>query len=108
MIRTTYGVTARTRVAVGRIIAFMSSHGRAPGGMIVIAGRKPGNTLVAKITTRAMPTTNSGSAAKTSVVTELVTSNDRSRFSAAYDPMAIEIGIEMIPERNTRKAEFTT
>ena len=61
----------------------MLSHGRVPGGMIVIAGRKPGKIVVAKMTTRLIPTTNSGREAKTSVVSELVTSNVRSRRSAA-------------------------
>ena len=61
----------------------MLSQGRVPGAMIVIAGRKPVKIVVAKTTTRLIPTTNSGRAAKTRVVSELATSNVRSRRSAA-------------------------
>src|ERR1700694_5904693 len=97
MIRTTYGVTARTRVSVGRIKATGCSHGRPPGGIRVMAGRMC-NTVVEKRTTRATPTTNSGSAAKTRVTNEVATSKGRSRHRAAEETIRIESGIEISPE----------
>src|SRR5439155_926484 len=74
MMRTTYGVTASTRVRVGRMMAIGWSHGRPPGGISVIAGRK-WKTVVAKRTTSATPTTNSGSAANTTIETRTSTSS---------------------------------
>ena len=68
---------------MGRIIAVMSSHGRPPGGICVIDGRVPGKTVVAKITTSHSPITNSGMAAKSSVISELTLSKRLSRRSAA-------------------------
>src|SRR6476646_5410458 len=107
MMRATYGVTVSTSVAVGRIIAVMSSHGRPPGGICVIEGRVPGKTVVAKITTSQSPITNSGMAANSKVMSELALSKSLSRRSAAYAPIAIASGREMMAEQNTRKAELT-
>ena len=53
MMRATYGVTARTSVAVGRTSPSRSSHGCAPGGISVIDGSSPWKTVVAKMTTSA-------------------------------------------------------
>ena len=74
----------------------MWSHGRVPGGMIVIAGRKPGKTVVAKMTTRLMPTTNSGRAARTRVVSEHVTSKT---------PVAAERGVGADRDRERDRDE---
>ena len=62
----------------------MSSHGRAPGGMIVIDGRKPVKIVVAKITTSADADDELGQRGEDAAsISELATSNVRSRCSAA-------------------------
>ena len=100
MIRATYGVTAMTSVAVGRIIPSMLSHGRVPGGMIVIAGRKPVKTVVAKRTTRLIPTTNSGSGGE---------DERRERARDVERPVAAERGVgadrDRERDRDERRAE---
>src|SRR5215469_4023658 len=58
----TYGATAITRVAVGRTRKLRWSQGRDPGGIVLIEGRTLGNTVVANKITRAIATTNSGTA----------------------------------------------
>src|SRR5262249_23034356 len=106
MMRATYGVTAITRVRVGRISTTGCSHGLPPGGIWETAGRT-WDTVVANRMTSAMPTTNSGSAAKTRVIREVATSKALSRQRAAYAPTRTDSGIEIRPEHRTRNAELT-
>src|SRR5438067_11773998 len=103
MMRATYGVTASTSVSVGRIIASGCCHGRPPGGISVIAG-STWKTVVANSTTSATPTTNSGSAAKTSVINDVATSNGRARQTSADAPVRLERGIEANQAEKTKKA----
>ena len=51
-------------------------------------------------------TTNSGSAASSSIVFEVTVSKAFSRRSAAYEPIAIDSGIEITAARTTSTAEF--
>ena len=83
MIRTTYGVTASTSVAVGRIIASMSSHGSRARRDDRDGGQAAREDRGREEHDEQHPITNSGIAAKSSVASELVTSNARSRRSAA-------------------------
>src|SRR5215469_3546348 len=108
MIRETYGATAITRVMVGRTSATQLFHGRDPGGIVLIAGRKPRNTVVANTMTSTRATTNSGSAARASSRFELVWSKTFSRLSAAYAPIAIDRGIDSTAASATSTAEFTS
>src|SRR5215472_6862349 len=108
MIRATYGATAITRVMVGRTSATQLFHGRDPGGIELMAGRKPRNTVVANRMTSTTATTNSGSAARTSSRFELVWSKIFSRLSAAHEPIAIDSGIDTTAESATRTPEFTS
>src|SRR5499425_3928966 len=108
MIRATYGATTITRVMVGRTSATQLFHGREPGGIVLMAGRKPGNTVVANTMTSTRATTNSGSAARASSRFELVWSKTFSRLSAAHAPMAIDSGIDSIAASATSTAEFTS
>src|SRR5215471_2088021 len=101
MIRATYGATAITRVMVGRTSATQLFHGRDPGGIELMAGRK-WNTVVANRMTSTTATTNSGSAAMTSSRFELVWSKIFSRLSAAHEPIAIDSGIDATAESATR------
>src|SRR5712692_45876 len=94
MIRATYGATAITRVRLGRISALGLSHGRDPGGTMLVPGTTWGNTVVASRITSTTPTTNSGSAAMRSSRFELSTSKIFSRLSAAHEPMATDSGMD--------------
>src|SRR5713101_6386485 len=107
MIRATYGATAITRVRAGRTSAATLSHGRDPGGTVLMAG-KTLNTVVASRMTSTTATTNSGSAARTSSRLELSVSKIFSRFSAAHEPIAIDSGIETTAAIVTSTAEFTS
>src|SRR6266704_581175 len=107
MIRATYGATAITRVRVGRTSAAQSSHGRDPGGTVLTPGRTL-NTVVANRMTSTTPTTNSGSAARTSSKFELAVSKIFSRLSAAHAPIAMDTGIDSTAAIVTSTAEFTS
>src|SRR6516225_4830295 len=107
MIRETYGATAITRVMVGRTSATQLFHGRDPGGTVLMAGRT-WNTVVANTITSTSATTNSGSAARSSMRFELVWSKTFSRLSAAHAPIAIDSGIDRIAASATSTAEFTS
>ncbi len=63
-----------------------------PGGTGLIAG-KMWQTVVANRMTSRTATTNSGSAASSSIAFEVTMSKDFSRRSAAHEPMAIDSGI---------------
>src|SRR5262249_49328367 len=108
MIRETYGATAITRVMVGRTSATQLFHGREPGGIVLMAGRKPGNRVVANGMTSPRATTTSGSAAMASGTFELVWSKPFSRLSAAHAPIAIDSGIDSTAASATSTAEFTS
>src|SRR6266568_496299 len=108
MIRATYGATASTRVRAGRTSAATLSHGRDPGGTVLMAGRARGNTVVANRMTSTTATTNSGSAASTSSKFELTVSKIFSRLSAAHEPIATDSGIETTAEIATSTAELTS
>src|SRR5712671_3921387 len=86
MIRETYGATAITRVMVGRTW----------------------NTVVANTITSTRATTNSGSAARSSMRFELAWSKTFSRLSAAHAPIAIDNGIDSTAASTTSTAEFTS
>src|SRR6266568_3569580 len=107
MIRATYGATAITRVMVGRTSATQLFHGLDPGGTVLMAGRT-WKTVVANRMTSTRPTTNSGSAARTSSRLELVVSKAFSRLSAAHAPIAIDTGIDSTAAIATSTAEFTS
>src|ERR1700722_18964138 len=107
MIRATYGATAITKVTVGRTSACQLSHGRDPGGTVLMAGRT-WSTVVANRMTSTRPTTNSGSAARISSRIELAVSKAFSRLSAAQAPIAIDSGIETTAAIATSTAEFTS
>src|SRR5207302_4567918 len=108
MILATYGATAITRVRTGRTRPLRLPHGLDPGGIVLIAGRTPANTVVANKMTRMTATTNSGSAASTSSRFEVSESKSFSRLSAAHEPIAIEIGIDTTAAIRTRTAEFSS
>src|SRR4051794_28630481 len=93
MIRATYGATAMTKVSVGKIRTFGSSHGWVPGGPWLMAGSHV-NTEVANRMTNSTATTNSGSAASSSNVLLMIVSKSFSRRRAAYEPIAIDSGID--------------
>src|SRR2546426_8846381 len=103
---TAYGATGAARVSEGKIVPTGGPQGRRAGGMMITAGKR-WRTVVAKRTTSVIPTTNSGSAARTRVVSDVTTSNGRSRHSAVYAPIAIDSGIEMRPAQSSRNAELT-
>src|SRR5882762_1691904 len=107
MIRETYGATAITRVMVGRTSATQLFHGRDPGGTVLMAGRT-WNTVVANTITSTRATTNSGSAASSSMRFELAWSKTFSRLSAAHAPIAIDNGIDSTAASTTSTAEFTS
>src|ERR671914_2193361 len=70
MIRLMYGVTASTSVAAGSTTTLRFDHAFSSGASSDTAGNHV-NTLVAKSRISPMPSTNSGSAASTSVVVEV-------------------------------------
>src|SRR6185312_1491346 len=70
MILEIYGVTAMIKVAAGRTTTLGTFQACSPGGMIETAGNRC-HTLVAKSRTSPMPITNSGNAARASVVIEM-------------------------------------
>src|SRR3954454_8240365 len=107
MMRLMYGTTARISVAAGSTTTCGSSHAFSPGARSDTAG-KMWNRPVAKMRTRQMPMTNSGSAARTSVTVEVTLSTARSRFIAIQTPSTIDRGIAMIDATKTRNAEFAT
>src|SRR5712691_1511181 len=107
MIRATYGATAITRVRHGRTSPLKLSHGRDPGGILLIAG-KTLNRVVESRMTRTTATTNSGSAASTSSRFELSVSKTFSRLSAAHEPIATDSGIDTTAEIATSTPEFTS
>src|SRR5215467_14526737 len=108
MVRATYGATAITRVMVGSTSATQLFHGREPGGIVLMAGRRPWNTVVANRMTSTRATTNSGSAAMASSRFELVRSKALSRLSADHAPIAIDSGIDTTAASATSTAEFTS
>src|SRR4051794_7709727 len=107
MMRLMYGTTARISVAAGSTTTCGSSHAFSPGASSETAG-KMWNRPVAKMRTRQIPMTNSGSAARTSVTVEVTLSTARSRFIAIHTPSTIDSGIAMIDATKTRNAEFAT
>src|SRR5919202_550930 len=107
MIRLMYGVTAMISVAAGRTTFFGASHAFCPGASSDTAG-KMWNRPVAKMRISPMPITNSGSAARISVIVELTWSAGRSRFIAIQTPMTIDSGIAITEATTTRNDEFAT
>jgi hypothetical protein len=65
-------------------------------------------TTVPKSITSAIPTTNSGRAARASMTSDDVESNTLSRRIAAQIPIPTASGIETSAAQKTRKAELTT
>ena len=77
--RETYGATASTSVATGRIIVFGSFHGMARPGEVIVTAGSQWKTVVEKMATSRMPVTNSGSAASMSSRVWMIVSGRRRR-----------------------------
>ena len=107
MIRLMYGVTAMIRVAAGRMTTLGTFQACSPGGMMDTAGSTC-EALVANSSTSPIPITNSGSAARASVVIERTWSVGLSRRTAMRTPRAIDSGTAMIADTSTRNAELAS
>src|SRR4030067_408910 len=94
---------AITTVATGNTSALGSDHGGSPGGMTEMAG-STWNTFVAKIMTRTIATTYSGSAVIAKEDMETVLSSQPSRRAAASIPSTSEMTVPNTPARTTRPA----
>ena len=81
------------------------SQGLVPGGTGLIAG-KMWQTVVANRMTSRTATTNSGSAASSSIAFDVTMSKDFSRRSAAHEPMAIDSGMLISAASRTRMVEL--
>src|SRR3954467_904065 len=103
MMGETYGATAITSVSVGRTSACGCVHGLSPGAIWLTAGSQ-WKTEVENSMTSSTATTNSGSAASTSITEELAVSTIFSRLRAVQEPSAMDTGMEMIAAQATSTA----